>query len=803
MFPMMIKRCSGWSAAGFALLVGLLFVQNVRAADDTAAFFEQHCTKCHGPEKQKGDVRLDNLPAPSASADARKIWLRAADMMEAGEMPPKKETLPTQAEIGAAVHSIALSLAKADGKRAPALRRLNRVEYENTVHELLGIETPLSELLPEDGMVQGFDNVADGLAISTVLMERYLEAADAAFESVIRRVKPLEASTRRAVFMENKENLASVAQKKGGTIEVENSFVKFTPGWPPARLDDINPIEDGVYRVRIAAWPHEPIQRTLAVAIFVGPQFGPAKLKPMGIFDITGTPSNPRIIEFTTSMKAGEAIHIEPRVFPEHITYRDKHEPRPGIGLMWAETHGPLDQSFPSEPQKRLFGNSPTLSMAEGNPYWMRHRKNVKSHNVESSEPKADAERIIREFAPRAFRRPVDKSVVDSFVKLTLSRLDEGRNFEQAVRAGIAAVLCSPHFLLVNREPAVDDYTLASRLSYFLWSSMPDDELMQLASKGKLRDPKVRYAQVERMIKDARCQQFVENFTGQWLRLREIEFTTPDAKLYPEFDQLLQAGMLGESRGFFSHMLTNNLSVMNFVDSDFTVLNERLAVHYGITGVKGHEHFQLMNLPKDSVRGGVLGQAALMKVTANGTTTSPVLRGVWVIDNLFGQPSPPPPPGVPAVEPDIRGATTIRAQLDKHRNTESCASCHQRIDPPGFALESFDPIGGLRDRYRSMEQGEKVKDKRYRIGLKVEPDGEFADGRSFDGFLKFREQVMADSDRVARAIAGKLLVYGTGRRISLADRPTVDTVVAAAKKDHLGLRSMIHAVVDSDLFQQP
>jgi mono/diheme cytochrome c family protein len=647
-------------ATGWAMLACLPAASSARAADKpVGAFFQQHCVKCHGAEKQKGDVRLDTLASPATSVAARKTWARVADLIEGGEMPPRKEARLTAAEIGSAVHDIAVMLAKAEGRRAPALRRLNRVEYENTVHDLLGIDTPLAELLPEDGSVQGFDNVADGLGISTVLMERYLEAADAAFDAVIRRIKPLEPATRRAVFMENKDNIDSVDKKKGGTIEVENSFVKFTPGWPPARLDDINPIEDGVYRVRIAAWPHEPNQRTLAVAIFTGPQFGPAKLQPMGIFDITGTPASPRIIEFTARMKAGEAIHIEPRVFPEHITYRDKHEPRPGIGLMWAETHGPLDQSFPSDTQRKLFGDSPTITMAESKPIYMRHRKGVKEHVVQSSQPREDAERIIREFAPRAFRRPVNPAVVDSFVKLTLTRLEEGRTFEQAVRAGVSAVLCSPYFLLVNREPVVDDYTLASRLSYFLWSTMPDAELLQLAAQGQLRDAKVRRAQVERMVNDPRIGRFVDNFTGQWLRLRDIEFTTPDAKLYPEFDQLLQIAMLGESHGFFRHVLTNNLGVMNFIDANFTVLNERLAAHYGIAGVKGHEQFQVVKLPADSVRGGVLAQAAVLKVTANGTTTSPVLRGVWVLDNLLGQPCRPWSRTFAAPRPSARNWTNI------------------------------------------------------------------------------------------------------------------------------------------------
>ncbi|MDA0282789.1 MAG: DUF1592 domain-containing protein, partial [Planctomycetota bacterium] len=549
--------------------------------------------------------------------------------------------------------------------------------------------------------------------------------------------------------------------------------------------------------------PHDPSERTLAVAIYVGPLFGPGKRQLMGIFDVTGTPQKPRIIEFTTRMKEAHTMHIEPRVYPEHVTWRDKHEPRPGIGIEWAETHGPLDQAFPSEPQRRLFGEPESLSMAEGLPIYMRHRRGMKLHNVESTQPRDDIARILGDFIPRAFRRPVEESLIQQYVALAHARLDAGRTFEQAVRAGVTAVLCSPQFLLLNRDTTVDDYTLASRLSYFLWSTMPDAELLTLASENKLRDPKVQHAQVERMLQDPRSGQFVTNFIGQWLDQRDIDFTTPDKKLYPEFDELLQAAMLEETRGFFDHILKNDLSVLNFVDSDFTVLNERLANHYGIPGVKGHENFQIVKLPEDSIRGGVLAQASVLKVTANGTSTSPVLRGVWVLNNLLGEPVPPPPAGVPAVEPDIRGATTIREQLNKHRAIESCAHCHVRIDPPGFALESFDPIGGERSWYRSMGDGQSIRNVSYRVGPNVETSGITSDARSFDGFREFRQILMSDPDRVAHALARKLLIYGTGRPVTVVDRDVVYSVVEATRSSNFGLRSLIHAVVASELFSRP
>ncbi len=791
----------------------LLLVSNGFAAEaepaaqpsaELAAFLQENCLRCHGPREQEGDLRFDGLAAPHADAEAAKTWARILEVLEAGDMPPKGEPRPKDEALARAVGSIQSALAAAAENPPLVLRRMNCREYENTVHDLLGIEVPLADLLPEDSSVQGFDNVADGLSISSVLMEQYLEAADTAFDAAIRRIRPLPPETRRAVLMEIEENITSVKKGNGGVIETDDAFVKFTPGWPPARIDAAHPIERGVYRCRVAFWPHDPGDRTVAVAIYTGSLFGPQTQKFIGVFDAVGTAENPRIIEFTTHLEEGHTIHILPRVWPEHVTWRDKHEKRPGLAIAWAETHGPLDQDFPSVSQKRLFGDSPTITMVEDQPIYMRHRRGVKLHKVESSTPREDAERIIREFIPRAFRRPVAEAEMQPYLELTLGRLEAGRTFEQAVRAGVTAVLCSPQFLLLNRTAEVDDYTLASRLSYFLWSTMPDEALLQRAAAGELSNPAVRHAEVERMLRDPRSAALVENFTGQWLNLREIEFTTPAKALYPEFDPLLQEAMLGETRSFFAHLVAEDLSVMNFVDSEFTFLKERLARHYGIPGVTGHEHMRKVEIPSESIRGGVLTQAAVLKVTANGTTTSPVIRGVWVMDNILGQPLPPPPPGVPAVEPDIRGATTIRTQLEQHREIESCNRCHKRIDPPGFALEQFDAIGGEREWYRSLGEGEKLPGKvNYRRGLDVEPAGMLADGRSFSNFPEFRSHLLEQQDDVARAIASKLLVYGCGRPVSPGDRGVVEGVVRAAEESELVLRSLFDGAVESGLFLSP
>ena len=771
-------------------------------AADRQAFLQQHCVKCHGPKTQKAELRLDTLAPPDPQS--AETWALIAERIESGDMPPKGEPRPDAAAARRLLTQIGKELAKVRGP-APATRRLNRTEYEYTVRDLLGVDAALAPLLPEDGQTQGFDNVADGLGISSILMERYLEAADTAFENVIRRIQPLPPATRTAKLMEQKENIASVKGKKGGVLESHGAFVDFTPGWPPARVDAAHPIDSGVYLCRVAVWPHNAgEQRTLSVAVFTGPLFGPGKRKLQGVFDVTGTPDNPRIFEFNAKLEAGHALHILPWIYPEHVTWRDKHEERPGVAIAWAETYGPLDQSFPSQAQKKLFGETDSLTMKEGQPIYMRHRRGVKLHFVDSSKPKEDIERILHDLAPRAFRRPVEKTLTDQFVRLAWSRLERGNTFEQAVRAGVTAMLCSPHFLLLNAQNQVDDYTIASRLSYFLWSSMPDDELLRLAAEGKLSDPKVRYAQVERMIADPKIERFIKNFTDQWLDLREIEFTTPDKILYPEYEPLLLQSMLSETRGFFRHVLQDDLSVLQFVDSDFAVLNQRMATHYGVPGVRGHEHFRVTPLPKDSIRGGLLTQASILKVTANGTTTSPVLRGAWVLDRLLGQPAPPPPPNVPAVEPDIRGAVSIREQLQTHRENTSCNRCHARIDPPGFALEEFDVIGGHRPWYRSLKgKGKRVGKTRYYAGPAVQSHGELPDGRKFTNFAEFRQLLLEQPDVVARAMAKKLLVYGCGRPVTRGEQASIDAVVEGSRDKRFGLRSMIHAVVESELFHRP
>ena len=432
--------------------------------------------------------------------------------------------------------------------------------------------------------------------------------------------------------------------------------------------------------------------------------------------------------------------------------------------------------------------------------------------------------RVLPPFLEAAFRRPVTAEIAAPFVAIGQAELAAGSSLEQALRTAQMAALCSPDFLfLLEPEGRLDDYAVAARLSYMLWGLPPDAELLSLAAKGELtvgqasslpssqagslRHETLRL-QTERLLADRRAGHFIRHFPDQWLNLREIDFTTPDKQLYPEHDALLQHAMLEETRLFFNEVLRKNLPVTEFLHSDWTFLNQRLAEHYGIDGVKGVA-MRRVSLKPEHHRGGVLTHASVLKVSANGTTTSPVKRGAFVLDRILGIEPPPPPPGVPGVEPDIRGATTLREQLAKHRSLTTCNSCHRVIDPPGFALENYDVIGGWREHYRSLGKdfpkppAERTggRDVGWRVGPPVDASGETPDGRAFANLAEYKQTLLAEPDAFTLALIEKVAVYATGRAMGFSDRPELERIAqAVAAKGH-GFRDLIHEVVQSDLFR--
>jgi len=499
----------------------------------------------------------------------------------------------------------------------------------------------------------------------------------------------------------------------------------------------------------------------------------------------------------------------------------------PGIAVDWLDVEGPLHEVWPPESHRVMFGDLPLVEFVpKDNPevrvpkrvnfekQWLGLGKNERDPvtgiwTVRSDQPAADADRLLASFLPKAFRRPVPEDLRKRYVGLVEERLSAGDCFESAMRWAVRAALCSPDFLY-HYEPAakLDDFALANRLSYLAWGSGPDDKLVSLASAGTLSEPGTLRAEVERLFKDPRSQRFVEDFLGQWLKLRQIAANDPDRKLYPEFSPYLQESMLLETRAYFREMLERDLDATHVVRSDFAMVNEKLASHYGIEGVSGSK-IRRVALPPDCMRGGFLTQASILKITANGTTTSPVPRGAFVVDRLLGRPADLPPASVPAVEPDVRGATTIRELLDKHRNEATCNACHAKMDPPGFALESFDVLGGLRTRYRSLENGDPaprgnidpVIGISFKLGPPVDASGELPDGRAFTDIRGLQELLAADRRALLKNLAEKFLVYSTGREISFRDRDAVHAIVVAADEKGGGVRTLLHEVIQSPLFQ--
>ena len=537
--------------------------------------------------------------------------------------------------------------------------------------------------------------------------------------------------------------------------------------------------------------------------ITVYSEFPPHLLRKIGSFDIAPEPS---VQDLDVWLLAGETIRPDAaRLFrsrPGDVRYQNpfaEQDGQPGVVYRWLEVEGPILDEWPTAGHRLLFGDLP-----------IENPRTAKGQiEVISAVPEKDAQRLLEAFARRAYRRPIETREATRFLPIVTGRLKAGASFADAMIAGYTAVLCSPEFLSIDERPGpLDDHAVAARLAFFLWNSEPDAELRAIAGRGELQRPEVLRAQTDRLLDDPKSRRFVNAFLDYWLDLRRAAANTPDSTLYNDYylDDLLSESAVAETQLFFAELLRDDLPARNLVSSDFVMVNERLAVHYGLPGVRGIA-IRKVGLPADSVRGGLLTQASVLMVTANGTTTSPVLRGAWITERILGKPSPPPPP-VSAVEPDLRGTQTIREQLARHRDQASCATCHSKIDPPGFALESFDVMGGWRDRYRALAdpgQREKGLGKNgqpfaFRYGPPVDPTGELADGRKFEDIREFKRVLLADEIQVARNLVHQLIIYATGEPVGFGDRDPVEQILRQSEGTGHGVRSLIHAIVQSELF---
>jgi len=604
---------------------------------------------------------------------------------------------------------------------------------------------------------------------------------------------------------------------------------------------DFSALYAGRYRLRFSTWGFhwnkgkvEPALARQALALRAhaeGRQQEEGRL-----LELVDAPSlKPTVHEVTAWLDAHETLVLDPvavrnRMHVWHMGGQTAGHVGDGVALDWFEIEGPIGKPWPPESHRRLFGTLPIKPFdpqadAMPPPREPFHdaggafrpklhelppaERSPPLETVHAPNPAADARRLLADFLPRAFRRPVAKEEVEPYVALAEARLAAHDCFEDAMRRAYVAVLTSPEFLFHPAEvPGTDPdlFARAARLSYWLWNSPPDADLLAAAAAGTLADSGVLRAQVDRLLADEKSERFIEDFTNQWLELEKIDETMPDKILYPEYSWLLREGMLAETRGFMRECIEKNEPVKVLADADFSILTQRLAEHYEIAGVEGVAP-RRVSLPKNSHRGGLLTQAAILKLTANGTVTSPVTRGKWVMDRFFNAPPPPPPPGISAIDPDTRGATTIREQLDRHKSDASCAACHKKIDPPGFALESFDPVGGYRTRYRIAGKGDPppplplvVQPLRFKLGPKVDDSGRLPNGKPFNGIEAFRDELAGRPHAIARAFVSHMLRYATGADISYADRKAIEQIVASTKGDDYAVRSLIHAIAASALF---
>jgi hypothetical protein len=737
-------------------------------------------------------------------------WEDIFDRVQNGEMPPQSEARPDSTELEKALGTLKTALlatniaVQAARGRVPS-RRLTRLEHDYTLRDLLLIDEDLSNSLPAETNSGGFDTVGASQGISPIHIRSYLNVADQALDAAIRlskrpSQKPVNIDYLNSWYL-NMFHDRELSQGGSITKKLEDGVAMFIDTDYLFRTDFNGfPVpEPGIYRITTEAAAYQAKKTVALKLIFASEAGGGAEL--LGAFDLE--PDQSRTVEVTAFLRPGDYVY--PSLVNEigkGTAYARiaaaggaKNYQGPGIKVKSLQVEGPLTESWPPPSTKKLL-----TGLDFQNPTLFRWTYSVQL----SKRPLEHVEDVVRRFAALAFRRPPTEVEIDSLVELAKPALAAERQFTDVVRLPLRSILSSPQFLFHGGEPGrLDDYALATRLAYFLWRSMPDQELFDLAAEGKLSDSKVLALQVDRMLKDEKSQRFVKDFLGQWLTLHEINATTPDENLYPEYDDVLSKSILEETELFFTELINENLSVTNLIDSDFSFLNRRLAQHYQVPGVSG-QTLQKVTLPGESPRGGILTQASVLKSTANGTVTSPVTRGNFVLTNLLGTPPNPPPPNVGSIEPDTRGTTTIRETLDAHRHVESCAICHRQIDPPGFALESFDPIGKYRIHYRATRGDTKFQlfqGGTYKRGPKVDPSGVTADGKSFSGIEDYKQLLMAQKDQVAKHFISQLVVYSTGGEIEFADREQLEAIVARTQAQDYPVKNIIHEVVQSKLFR--
>jgi len=749
------NRCRGrrWArlvrTVGSGVVVLWMLTQGVSAADPVAAaptasrpggsavasawdgLLATHCGDCHGAGAAEAGLNLATLSRDLRDEATFAVWERIFDRVDRGEMPPEGEGDLSDADRVAITGTLGRSLTAAHAaRRGTVLRRLNRREYQNTLNDLFGTDLDLASLLPEDSRSHEFDNVGSALGLSMVQMQKYLEATTTVLDAAIQASPaPPERKARTFTFAETRDGKQFFG--KQWLLRPDGAVVFFQDwGYPDGMLREASAEREGWYDVTVTGYAYQS-DKPITFAL-EGKTYDRGAEQPVYEY-LSLPPGEPTSVTVRAYVKKNYMMTVTPQGIADSDYLIKKNGldayRGPGLAIKSLTLDGPIVDEFPSRGHKLIFDGLDRRPLPPKD--WERGRSwYVPKHEVVSSDPAGDATDVLVRVATAAFRRPVAEADVAAYRDLFLAETADGQEFEAALRTAVTAIFCSPRFLFLREgEGYLDDHALASRLAYFLTRSAPDEALRTAAEAGTLtKDRTALLAQAERLLATPGHGRFVEDFTDAWLNLREIELTNPDGQLYPEFDLYLQHSAVDETRATVADLIAADRNVTEIVRSGHAMLNERLAEHYGIAGVEG-PRVRRVDLPAGSLRGGLLTQASVLKVSANGTNTSPVVRGVYVMERILGQAPPPPPPGIPGVEPDIRGATTLRELLDKHRDSVSCQACHRMIDPPGFALECFDPIGTYRERFRSLGEGEKVaavvhgKKVQYRLGPPVAVGG--------------------------------------------------------------------------------
>ena len=858
MFRLSVRSLAGFLSVAAISAMTCSVSAAASAIDATVRqLIKSTCTECHHGQSAEGNLNLSALDwSPSEKAN-RDRWVLIHDRIVSREMPPDASAL-SDADRNAIVEKLAAALHEADladvrkRGRGP-LRRLTRKEYEQDLRDLLHLpHLDIRDMLPPDREKHQCNKVADVLDVSRVQLAAYLDAAEAALrqavatgmqprKAVVRRMLATamfeQASTfggREAMFYARNSNLLALSGVDLAQIRKENTHdpnvelcIFRSTGWPyygyPPSFRATQP---GEYRVRFSARAvrqvrdfrvrpaHAPLPITFRARKKSGPDVSGDVRATGGIMDIQPETAT---YETTIRLKKNETFEYSllglpvPRAInpPDGPLYYDfppmPESGHPGVAFQWLELTGPIDpQQWPPASHRVLFDDLPIQPSTDGSTLPIL----LISNNSER-----DAIRLMRRFVGMAQRRPMPDSVVAVYERLVRNELKSGTPLADALLTGYIAFLSSGQFVYLHElQPSAEDlktvhFDLASRLSYFLTNSRPDDKLQRHATAAELLNPEVLNSETDRLIDSQGFERFIIQFTNYWLSLKDVRRDEPDARLYPEyrFDDYLIESLEDETRSFVTLMFRDNLPATNLVDADFLLVNDRLARHYDLTPISGSK-LRRVTKPSGSPYGGLLTQGAIMKVTADGTSTSPVIRGAWLMERIVGDPPPPPPSSVPAIEPDVRGATSIRELLARHTEDASCRNCHARFDPVGFGLENFDIMGAWRERYRSLTSGSEVTgidraghEFSYHVAGSVDAHGALR-GKGFQSVTQLKQLLVSNPRQLAKNLVHRLVVYATGTPVRFSDRLAVETILDRISDNGYRTRDLIHAVVQSRIF---